>query len=275
MPDRAQPWYRDRERGPRTACCASITMDGNCSHVLIQEDETSAPVVEYTGPTPAIDTRAGLFVVSGNEPPQLIEGLAGLEDVLSRSPAPEPVEAVAGRWMQAHPPRSDHRLAVALILKPGDNVYRVLNDARQAIAAGESDAHSRQVFFRSRPIGADARVALVYPGSGNHYLGMGRDLALRFPGIVNGMDRETAQLKTQFRPWNLMPWRHAWQPGWETEAISRLKADPLNMIFGQVVFGDLMTRVLDRFSVRADAVIGYSLGETSALFAQGCVVEPG
>ena len=53
------------------------------------------------------------------------------------------------------------------------------------------------------------------------------------------------------------------------DAISRLKADPLNMIFGQVVFGDLMTRVLDRFSIRADAVIGYSLGESAALFAQG------
>ena len=269
VPDRAQPWYRDRERGPRAACCASITMDGNCSHVLMQEDETSASAVEYSGPTPAIDTRAGLFVVSGNAPPQLIEGLARLEDFLSRNPAPSSVETAAGRWMQLHPPRSDHRLAVALILKPGDSYRRLFIDARQAVASGESDAHSRQVFFRSRPIGADARVALVYPGSGNHYLGMGRDLALRFPGIVNGMDRETEHLKTQFRPWNLMPWRRSWQPGWEAEAISRLKADPLNMIFGQVVFGDLMTRVLDRFSVRADAVIGYSLGESSALFAQG------
>ncbi|MBR9986158.1 MAG: hypothetical protein KFF68_09625, partial [Desulfosarcina sp.] len=269
MPDRTQPWYRDRERGPRTACCASITLDGNCSHVLMQEDETSASTVEHAGPTPAIDTRAGLFVVSGNAPPQLIEGLAGLKGFLAHTPATEPMEAAAGRWMRSHPPRSDYRLAVALILKAGDNLDAALNDARQAVASGESDPHSRQVFFRGRPIGADARVALVYPGSGNHYLGMGRDLALRFPGIVNGMDRETAQLKTQFRPWNLMPWRRSWQPGWEAEAISRLRADPLNMIFGQVVFGDLMTRVLDRFSVHADAVIGYSLGESSALFAQG------
>ncbi len=269
MPDRAQPWYQDRERGARTACCASITMDGNCSHVLIQEDENSASTVEGIGPTPAIDTRAGLFVVSGNTTPELIEGLAGLEDFLSRTPDLELVEPAAGRWMQSRPPRSDHRLAVALILKPGDNFNAVLNDARQAIASGGSDLHSRQVFFSSRPIGPGTRIAMVYPGSGNHYLGMGRDLALRFPGIVNGMDRETAQLKTQFRPWNLMPWRRAWQPGWEAEAISRLKADPLNMIFGQVVFGDLMTRVLDRFSIRADAVIGYSLGESSALFAQG------
>ncbi|WP_372677744.1 beta-ketoacyl synthase N-terminal-like domain-containing protein [Desulfosarcina sp.] len=269
LPDRAQPWYRDRERGPRTACCASITMDGNCSHVLMQEEEPRAPVIEYTGAPPAIDTCAGLFVVSGNATMQLMEGLAGLADFLSRSPAPASVEAAAVGWMHRHPPRPGHRLAVTMILKPGDNVDDVIDDARRAVAAGETDAHSRQLFYRSRPIGADARVAFVYPGSGNHYLGMGRDLGLRFPGIVKGMDRETEQLKTQFRPWNLMPWRHAWQPGWEAEAIPRLNADPLNMIFGQVVFGDLMTRVLDRFSVRADAVIGYSLGESCALFAQG------
>ncbi len=269
IPNRAQPWYRDRQRGSRTACCASITMDGHCSHVLMQEAETSASAVEYTGLPPAIDTRAGLFAVGGNTPQQLMEGLAGLEAFLSRRPGEASAAAAAGKWMQSHAPRSDHRLAVALILKPEDNWAGVFSDARQAIAAGESDAHSRQVFFRSRPIGADARVALVYPGSGNHYLGMGRDLALRFPGIVNAMDLDTPQLKTQFRPWNLMPWRRSWQSGWEAEAIARLTADPLNMIVGQVVFGDLMTRVLDRFSVRADAVIGYSLGESSALFAQG------
>jgi acyl transferase domain-containing protein len=29
MPNRAQHWYRNRENGPRSACCASITMDGS------------------------------------------------------------------------------------------------------------------------------------------------------------------------------------------------------------------------------------------------------
>ena len=33
-----------------------------------------------------------------------------------------------------------------------------------------------------------------------------------------------------------MPWRQSWQSGWEAEALSALNADPLNMIFGQVVF---------------------------------------
>ena len=150
-----------------------------------------------------------------------------------------------------------------------DESIRSPDDARRALASGGSDPRSRQVFFCGRPMGADARIAWVYPGSGNHYLGMGRDLALRFPGIVARMDRDTAKLKTQFRPWHLMPWRQSWHLGWEADAISAIKADPLNMIFGQVVFGSLMAGVLKRFGIRSDAVIGYSLGESAALFAHG------
>ncbi|WP_319409992.1 beta-ketoacyl synthase N-terminal-like domain-containing protein [uncultured Desulfosarcina sp.] len=275
LPDHAQHWYRDRKCGPRTACCASITQDGNCSHVLLQEYEDISPTIESAGPAPVIDTRAGLFVVTGQTPRQLIEGLSRMEVFLSRTHGQVSVESTAGRWLKIRPPEPGHQLAVALILKPGYEYSPVLNQARRAITSGESDPFSKQVFFNSQPIGAEARMAMVYPGSGNHYLSMGRDLALLFPSIVNGMDRETERLKTQFRPWNLMPWRRSWQSGWEGDAISRLNTDPLNMIFGQVVFGDLMTRVLDRFSIRADAVIGYSLGESAALFAQGVWLDRG
>ena len=269
MPDHAQPWFRDRERGPRTACCASITMDGTCCHVLLQEHENSLSEVDSAYAAVPIDNRAGLFVATGETPSQLMEGLSKLNALLSDTHGQTSVESAAAQWKNFHPPRFDHRLAVALILKSGGDTHAVLNEARQAIESGESEPLSKQVFFRSRPMGTGTRIAMVYPGSGNHYLGMGRDLALRFPGIVNAMDRETAQLKTQFRPWSLMPWRRSWQPGWETDAIASLNADPLNMIFGQVVFGGLVTRILDRFSIRADAIIGYSLGESAALFAQG------
>ena len=268
LPGRAQPWYRDRERGPQTACCASITMDGNCSHVLLQAHESDGPREASTVAAPATEFSQGLFVVTGEDQQQLMEGLSALDSLVSAHPGERPVDSAAA-WMQTRPPRSDHRLAVALILKTGDNPDTALDEARRAVQSGNADPLSRQVFFRSAPIGKNARIAMVYPGSGNHYLGMGRDLALCFPGVIDAMDQDTEQLKTQFRPWHLMPWRRSWQPGWEADAASRLKTDPLNMIFGQVVFGDLMTRILDRLSIHADAVIGYSLGESAALFAQG------
>ncbi|MGA6924758.1 MAG: beta-ketoacyl synthase N-terminal-like domain-containing protein [Desulfosarcina sp.] len=269
MPAEAQPWYRDRMAGLRCACIASISTDGTCSHVLLQEHEPEADQFEDSRSRRCMGNRGALFVVEADTLPQLHERLSELEAMRARLSTDAPIESSAARWLEMHPLQPRHRLALALILTSDDDVESIFAQARQALASGGADALSRQVFFRGDPQGAKARIAMVYPGSGNHYVGMGRRLALHFPRIVDRMDRDTQQLKTQMRPWNLMPWRHTWPTGWESDAASGLTADPLNMIFGQVVFGDLTTRILDRFSIRADALIGYSLGESTGLFAQG------
>ncbi len=268
MPHRAQPWYRDRKHGPRTACCATITTDGTCSHVLLQEDDRPPTASIVSSPSEA-STGAALFVVSGDSPPLLMSGLDDLETHLQSDQDQADLTYRAAAWMKRRPIAHDAKLAVALILKSMDSVRTVLSEARHAVETGTVDAKSNFVFYRRRPMGADAPVAMVYPGSGNHYLGMGRQLALRFPGIVAHMDRDTDQLQTQVRPWILTPWRSSWATGWENQALSHLKTDPLNMIFAQVVFGDLMTRILKQFAVPTHAIIGYSLGESAGLFAHG------
>ncbi|MGB5990783.1 MAG: hypothetical protein WBG61_00535, partial [Desulfobacterales bacterium] len=64
-------------------------------------------------------------------------------------------------------------------------------------------------------------------------------------------------------------WRTSWETGWEKDAQERIVSDPLNMIFGQVVHGTVMTRLVKQFGINPDAVIGYSLGESTGLFAMG------
>jgi acyl transferase domain-containing protein/3-hydroxymyristoyl/3-hydroxydecanoyl-(acyl carrier protein) dehydratase len=268
MPRRVQHWYRNRQDGPRRACCASITMDGTCSHVLLEEESDGAEAGQVSLVHPH-DARAGLFVVTGESPEALTAGLAEMDGQLKRNGERMPADLFAAQWMARHPMDPDHPLALALILESFGNAGALLNEARQAVASGTTDPHTKAVFHRPHPMGTEARVAMVYPGSGNHYLGMGGDLALRFPSIVADMDRNTAQLQKQVRPWILTPWLSDWRPGWEAQALTRLKADPLNMIFAQVVFGDLMTRILRHLSISADAIIGYSLGESAALFAHG------
>ncbi|WP_319525321.1 beta-ketoacyl synthase N-terminal-like domain-containing protein [uncultured Desulfosarcina sp.] len=269
IPRDRQPWYRDREDGPRIACCASVTMDGSCGHVLLQEYETPAETpVGLTQPLSS-ETTPGLFALTGDTQRELAEGLAKLETYVKDSPGPITVESAAARWMASQPPQSGHKLAIVLIVQPDQHPEAIFQEARRALDSDGSDPFSKQVFYTGRPMGADAKVVWVYPGSGNHYLGMGRELALRFPATVADMDRKTGRLKTQFRPWHLMPWRQSWQPQWEGDADHRLRSDPLNMIFGQVVFGSLMTDILKRFSIPADNLIGYSLGESAALFAHG------
>jgi len=269
VPRDRQPWHRDREDGPRTACCASVTMDGSCGHILLQEHEAPDQTpLELIQPL-STDTATGFFAITGDTPQQLVERLAQLETYVKDSIGPATVESAAARWMASQPPQSGHKLAIVLIIQPDQHPEALFQKARLAIDSERSDSFSKQVFYTARPMGTDAKVVWVYPGSGNHYLGMGRELALRFPATVADMDRQTARLKTQFRPWHLMPWRQSWQPQWEKDADRRLQSDPLNMIFGQVVFGSLMTDTLKRFSIPADALIGYSLGESAALFAHG------
>ena len=268
LPHLPQHWYRDRKRGPRTACCASITTDLSCSHVLLQEYEQASdrPVV-----LPPLDNSSqdALFVVTGDAPQPLLTGLDELDAHLRAAPDREPLAISAGVWMRQRPVASTEPLAVAIVLKTRQDAAAALSEARQAIESGAGSPRSNTVFYQSRPMGSDARVAMVYPGSGNHYLGMGRQLALRFPEIVTRMDLDTDQLQTQVRPWITTPWNASWPDGWEGHALLGLKSDPLNMLFAQVVFGDLMTRILKQFAVPTDAIIGYSLGESAGLFAHG------
>ena len=268
VPRRQQPWYRDRASGPRAALCASAAPDGTCCHVLLEE-----PPFEKIRPhrisTPGYDEGAGLFVVTGNENSVLSEGLGQLEKALTRSHGTSPIETIASEWMKRFPPQPSEGLAVALVLQQKDGFQEAIQKAKRAIESGGGDDGDRQVFHARDPLGAVTRIAMVYPGSGNHYLGMGRELALRFPSVIDRMDRHTARLKSQFRPWHLMPWRTSWGSGWQSEALTKLTSDPLNMIFGQVVFGGLMTHLFDLFEIRANAIIGYSLGESAALFSHG------
>jgi 3-hydroxymyristoyl/3-hydroxydecanoyl-(acyl carrier protein) dehydratase/malonyl CoA-acyl carrier protein transacylase len=111
------------------------------------------------------------------------------------------------------------------------------------------------------------RVGWIFPGSGNHFVGMGRDLALTLPRVLRGIDGETDLLRSQLMPAWYGPWRTHWEDGWETAAAAALRDDPRRMIFGQVAHGVTVARALEAFGLRPDAAIGYSLGESAALFA--------
>ncbi|MBF0112081.1 MAG: hypothetical protein HQK74_05030 [Desulfamplus sp.] len=116
-------------------------------------------------------------------------------------------------------------------------------------------------------IGKIGKIAFLYPGSGNHFLGMGRKLGVMFSDILDDMDKKGGSLNRRFLPALYYPKRISYRHGWQDDAQSRINSHSHNMIFGQVSFGFLMTRVAEKFGLKADACIGHSLGETAGLFA--------
>ncbi|MBI5202959.1 MAG: type I polyketide synthase, partial [Elusimicrobia bacterium] len=124
-----------------------------------------------------------------------------------------------------------------------------------------------RIFYSPLPVGKTGRVAFVFPGSGNQYLGMGLDVGAQWPDALRVQDEENGRLRDQMVPELLSPWRLGWSGNWEEPALERLTEDHKAMIFGQVTHGVVLSDLVRSFGIEPDAVIGYSLGETAGLFA--------
>ncbi|MGB6010146.1 MAG: beta-ketoacyl synthase N-terminal-like domain-containing protein, partial [Desulfobacterales bacterium] len=297
MPAFPQYWMRDRKDGPRRACTGAMTTDGNCMHAILEgfENEPFKRIpekVKKERKRPLGFMAPGLFVVEGNSKKELIEGLRALsahlkdapdrDDPLSSSEKKDPaidekIEPLASSWYLKNRLDSDKKFAVSIV---GERISQLEKSIHEAQA--DVSSHTQQnmngpggVSFAPSPLGSDNAVAFVFPGSGNHYVGMGRRIGVLWPEILRTMDAETLQLKTQLLPDCYMPWRTSWTPGWEKAAHERIVSDPLNMIFGQVVHGGVMANLIGSFGIKSDAVIGYSLGESAGLFAVGAWPDRG
>jgi PfaB family protein len=297
MPVFPQYWARDRADGPRRACVSAITLDGNCMNAILEgvendiTDRDSDRIVEKVAlerKRPLGITTPGLFVVEGSTENELLEGLLSLSvhiqtsfdrnsrpsSIRKNDPAgSEKMEPLAISWHQKkhRKKRSDPDKTHAVSLVAGNlaQLETFIDDAKAAVSTQSPRQMNGTggVGYSPWPLGPAGKTAFVFPGSGNHYVGMGRGIGVLWPEILRKMDAETSRLKTQLIPDCYVPWRTSWEPGWEKDALKKIVSDPLNMIFGQVVHGAMMTRLVKGFGVRPQAMIGYSLGESAGLFA--------
>jgi len=273
LPAFPQYWTRNRHDGPRRACCAALSSTGACGHVVFESHETAVSEQERMRPLGL--SGSGLFIVEGKDIPSLILGLSHLDRHIQN--ALSPIEEAARSWFREHPLSMLNGYAVSLIAESSEQLLFLISEAKEVVQSGTQRRFSGRsgLAFSPHPMGGTGEIAFVFPGSGNHYVGMGRTLAVTWPDILRGMDAETQALKTQMVPAAYMPFRQSWEPGWEAESMAVLSADPLIPIYGQVVFGSLMTRLITKFGIHAQAVIGYSLGETAGLFALGAWPDRG
>ena len=199
--------------------------------------------------------RAGLFIVDGESTDDIAIQLQALSNHIDVT---RPVEHLAERWFNARPPDPQRRLAVSLLVRTPEELKDVLAIAQTQLR-GEARSHvaDPRVFFSQQPLGHAGRLSFVFPGSGNVFLKMGHDLLAAFPEVLQRQHAENRQLRDQFRP-NL---------AWEANSTSRLLADHKAMIFSQVAIGTAICDLLAMLGVFPSASIGYSLGESAALFA--------
>ncbi len=240
-----QFWLRNGADGPRRAAVSSFSAIGNQAHVILDEYDASRPTT-VESIQPRAGRTAALFVVEADAAAELPIGLEQLRTHLAGNAAD--LQSLAESWWRSHPNDSRKRHGLAFVAANRAELHNEIDSALSRL-------HRQGSIEDNEPRRGPGQVAFVFPGSGNHFPGMGRELSAEFPSIYRRRETDTSRLVDHVRP-DLF---------WNEPSLEGL--DNRTIILGQVALGIAVSDLLQSFGVEPDAAIGYSLGESTALFA--------
>ena len=252
LPGPRRHWLRNRADGPRRAGVSGMSVDGNCCHVVLEESDAEQFHQPVAGSTCSLESaNDGLFTIEADDEAGLAAEGRRLTDWLEsqRDTKDGNARRLAARWHHENSLEPRKKIGLAVVAEQSSDVAPLLSSGQ--------NVSEKRVFQSKKPLANEGSLAFVYPGSGNHYHGMGRELALCFPEILHRHDGENRYLMRQM------------VPEWFWGAVPPASFDEHHqaLIFGQVALGTVTTDVMKSLGVGPDAVIGYSLGESAALFS--------
>ncbi|MDB5985892.1 MAG: acyltransferase protein, partial [Nevskia sp.] len=258
-----RPWIHGKAH-PRRAGVNAFGFGGTNAHVILEEYVPRANPAQVTvlhAPQPS-----ELVTLAANSAAALAQ-LAALTLIQLRGPAaPSLAEIAKASSAQSS---GDHRLAIV-----ADNLGDLIKKLEQAIEKlGRADTKP----FKTRGgvyYGAGAKpgkVCLLYPGEGAQYPNMLADLCLHFPQLREWFDfLEQTALKhgLEGRAAAIFPAPTGLDDGQRRALEARLYE--MDVAAESVYFSSLgLQALLDDLGLEAEAMLGHSSGENSAITASG------
>jgi PfaB family protein len=269
--DEPQYWLTNRIDGVRRAMVTAMGNDGSYSALIVEEHQGNLPAPG--GDRPLGHLAAGLFALNADSLAGISERLSELKQLAAQY-RDECCDQLARRWYRHCPPLADASLCLTLVLENPAELNTQLeqvNHHLERLAADESlrlvdllsPAQRERVFFSGEPLAAKGKVAFIFPGSGNHFAGMGRDLAVRWPEVYGAQEGANSRLADQYQP----------QHFWNGALSDALLEDHNALVISHVALCTALHDLLNQFAIRPQMVSGYSLGESSGLFSTGAWCE--
>lgn len=250
-----QYWALDRADGPRRAGVSCSNFEGGWTHVVLEESGLETGLLRSQPVVPVEET---LFVLGAENPAELESTLSRLSIEVNQDSL-----AVCARkcWLDWRGKSWRHSLA----LIAGDAVQfkRLAAQAAGLLRQGESGSvptagtDRDRLFYTSPETRLTGGIAFVFPGAGNCFPEMGRELLAHWPGVARAQDGENRFLASQM----------CVEKFWNAPSNGGAGTDHRAVICGQVTLGTLMSDLARSFGIQPEASIGYSLGESTGLFA--------
>jgi PfaB family protein len=257
-----QFWLRNRAEGARRADVSALSHSASSFHVILEEPPCTEDLVPAQSPRRAqlMETRPlGIFALEASDNAGLSGRVRELVQ-MAREASAEPADVLARRWWMCHPNDSRLPRAVAVVAADSNALQSLLSLAEQRIGSAADDSTTYDggsIYVRPEGLPpSPGRMAFIYPGLGNHFDGMGRELSTLWPEVLRAQDAEIRYLRDQLDP-----------AIWWNGGIAQSANDPQALILGQISIGSLVSDVLRGLAVAPTAAIGYSMGESAALVA--------
>lgn len=256
---RSVPWFLGRNSKLR-------------SGLLVSMSSSELPMVEIAA-VPAegpgkIDRRQFLITVVGGNEESLLNAANQIDEWLLQGISIREIE-------QRTVAVGDQAYRVCLVADSLEALQEELEQAKKGIASALQSGKEWQSrggsYFTPVPLGGDAKIAFVYPGAFNSYVGMGAELLHRFPFLHDWLSEHNDNAYEIYQAQNLFPMAWGTASDEELETLQRNLLDhPLSMLFSGTAVAGMYTYLLEQvFDIHPDAAYGYSLGEITMFFATG------
>lgn len=275
-PDSRQ-WATDADTPKRIAAINGLGLDGTHAHVILSEDLTpTTRSSRYLEQTPFY-----LFPLAAESREALFEQLQALEQTLESSPS---LSKTAAQTFQAYQNHPHPNYVLAIVGGSKDELLREIQRAgkgvKRAFEQGKDWQTPAGSYLTTKPLGKQGGVAFVYPGAFTSYLGMGKDVFRLFPRSNQGIaefSRSSQHFQKLLHDYNRLLYPRSLtklsKRQWEAldeqfteNAVMMLMSGTISAVLSTAIFRDY-------FGVQPSAAFGYSLGETSMMFALGVWTE--
>jgi acyl transferase domain-containing protein/3-hydroxymyristoyl/3-hydroxydecanoyl-(acyl carrier protein) dehydratase len=265
IPSAPRFWLRNRDEGARRAGISCLSLDGSCAHIVLEGHDRQPEKAIKERVAPLGPVGEGLFIVTGRSREDLSSGLGELADLADKS-GTDNIWRLSHLWRERYNDSDGNPLAIAMVAKSTEELKSLIGrgngickEDNGSLQPAEHPSLRDRLFWSFDPMGNNGKIAFVFPGSGNHYPAMARDISAMWPELFRRRDLENLHLAGQFLP----------ELFWNGAPVTELDRKPLEVMQGQVSTGCALSDVIRSFSIEPQAVIGYSLGESAGLFATG------
>jgi PfaB family protein len=277
VPTQSRTWYLDAAHSKRFAAYNLVEeLDGErlYNHFVLSENDEDknrpngylSEMAMHCFPL-ADDTEAGLH--------QQLRELTGII---------EQADCIKTAARQCYEKFQQHLKASYALVVLGDEKAELLKEVKlmdsglaKAFAEKGEWKTPKGSYFTAAPVGNDADVAFVYPGVGAAYVGLGQDLFHMFPQAFNATDNMARNTGSMLKDHTINPRSKKALSFKENKALDlELRRSLATISECGVGYAYVFTNIFNSiFSIKADAALGYSMGEVSMYTAMDCWQDPG